>query len=106
MKNKGEGKWKGQCEPWTRRKTGLDLEKAWEKSFPRRGRSPWDTEFNVFSSKKKQDQHGRHMDKQGAEGERCSGMVRDQVIQGHQGLVGSSKTILKAIRMHQRVLMM
>ena len=46
------------------------------------------------------------MDKQGAEGERCSGMVRDQVIQGHQGLVGSSKTILKEIRMHQRVLMM
>lgn len=87
MKSKGGGKWKSQCEPWTRRKTGLNLEKAWEKSFPR-GRSPWDTEFSVFSSKKQHDQHGWQMDKQGAEGERCSGMVRDQVIQGHQGLGG------------------
>lgn len=36
MKSKGEGKWKGQCEPWTSRKPGLDLEKAWAKVFKKR----------------------------------------------------------------------
>lgn len=66
----------------------LILRKPGKKVFQEGGALGIQSLVCSHTSKKQQDQHGWQMDKQGAEGERCSGMVRDQVIQGHQGLGG------------------
>lgn len=79
------------------RRTGL--EKAWVESFPRRGKSPWDTEFSTLKKKEAGPVWMAHRQVRGRR-RGFGGWAGAGSYGAFKVTVDSSNTVLKALRKH------